>query len=265
MSTIEALLGLQGRNFVLMGGGAGLGLAIAEKLNDAGARILCLDRDLEMAKLVADRTGAIAWQADAHDRASLGAAFDEAAHRLGSVDGIVDLIGLARAKPLPAFSDQDWAFQFDIIIRHAFLALQLGSERMTDGGSFTFVGSLSGERAVRHQVVYGAAKAALHNLVRGAAQEFGERGLRVNVVAPGFIRTPRLEQMLSVEQWKRIESATPLGRAADPADIAGSVLFMASRLASMVTGQVLLADGGLSAIAALPHLDWPKPATTPVT
>lgn len=258
MSTTESILGLNGKNFVLMGGGSGLGAAIAEKLNDAGAHILCLDRDLEMAKLVADRTGAVPWQANAQDRSSLGAAFDEAVHRFGSLDGIVDIIGLARPKPLSGFSDQDWAFQFDIIVRHAFLALQLGSERMNNGGSFTFVGSLGGERAVQHQVVYGAAKAALHHLVRGAAQEFGPRGLRVNVVAPGFVRTPRLEQMLTNEQWEQISMATPLRRISDPADIAGSVLFMASRLASMVTGQILMADGGLSAIAPLPLIDWPK-------
>lgn len=259
MSTVETMLGLKDKNFVLMGGGAGLGLAIADKLTYAGARILCLDRDIEMAKLVADLTGAIPWEADAHDRESLGAAFDQAVHLFDSIDGIVDLIGLTRPRPLLSYTDEQWSFQFDIIIRHAFLALQLGAPRMTDGGSFTFVGSLSSDRAVNDQAVYGAAKAALNGLVRGAAREFGERGIRVNVVAPGFVRTPRVVQMLGKEQWERIEAATPLRRAADTADIAGSVLFMASQLASMVTGQVLMADGGLSAIAPLPPIDWPKP------
>lgn len=265
MSTIDSLLGLAGKNFVLMGGGAGLGLAIGEKLTAAGARVLCLDRDFEMAQLVAAHTGAIPWQADAHDRESLGAAFDEAVRRFGSVDGIVDLIGLARPKTLLSYSDEQWAFQFDIIIRHAFLALQLGSARMTNGGSFTFVGSLSSDRAVAFQAVYGAAKAALNALVRGAAQEFGERGIRVNVVAPGFVRTPRVVQMLGEDQWKRIEAATPLRRAADTADIAGAVLFMASQLAAVITGQVLMADGGLSAIAPLPPIDWPKPPVPPAS
>lgn len=263
MADIASLLGLEGKNFVLMGGGAGLGLAIGEKLQAAGANVLCLDRDMAMAELVAERTGAIAWQADAHDRASLATAFDEAVRRFGSLDGVVDLIGLARPKTLLSYDDDQWSFQFDIIIRHAFLALQLGSARMSDGGSFTFVGSLSSERAVGMQAVYGAAKAAMNALVRGAAQEFGERGIRVNVVAPGFIRTPRVVEMLG-DQWQRIEAATPLRRAAETSDIAGSVLFMASSLASMVTGQVLLADGGLSAIAPLPQIDWPKPPAAPV-
>lgn len=262
MSISDSLLGMEGKNFVLMGGGAGLGLAIGEKLKAAGARFLCLDRDFEMAKLVADQTGAIPWQADAHNRENIEAAFDGAVERLGSIDGIIDLIGLARPKPLLSYDDDQWNFQFEIIIRHAFLALQLGSVRMTDGGCFTFVGSLSSDRAVANQAVYGAAKAAMNALVRGAAQEFGERGIRVNVVAPGFIRTPRVVQMLG-DQWNRIEAATPLRRAADTADIAGTVLLMSSQLASMVTGQVLMADGGLSAIAPLPPIDWPKPPVTP--
>lgn len=265
MSTVNDLLGLEGKNFILMGGGEGLGLAIAEKLTAAGARLLCLDRDLSMAQLVAERTGAIPWQADAHDRASLTVAFDEAVARLDSIDGIVDLIGVARPKSILSYDDEQWTFQFDIIVRHAFLALQLGAARMTSGGSFTFVGSLAGDRAVDRQAVYGAAKAALNGLIRGAALEFGERQIRVNVVSPGFVRTPRVVQMLDEEQWRTIAVATPLGRAAETADIAGSVLFMASDLASMVTGQVLMADGGLSSVAPLPPIAWPTPPAAPTS
>jgi NAD(P)-dependent dehydrogenase (short-subunit alcohol dehydrogenase family) len=254
--TPAQLFGLEGKSFVLLGGGEGLGLAIAEHLRAAGAKVLVLDRDLAAATLVADRTGAEAFQADALDRGSLRAGFEEARARFGSVDGVVDIIGIAKLQPLSAVTDEDWAWQFDMVVRHAFLTLQIGAEYVVDGGSFTMVSSLSGSHVVRQQTVYGTAKAALNHLVRGVALEYAGRGVRVNAVAPGFIRTPRLEQLLAEESWRKLEQVIPLGRAAQPADIAGGVLFLCSDLAKLVTGQILLADGGVSVAAALPDLDW---------
>lgn len=255
------LLGLRDKGFVLVGGGAGLGMAIASHLRAAGAEVFCIDRDRAMVDLVAENTGAIAWVADALDRESLRAALQSAQQRLGDIYGVVDIIGIAKLQPLSQFTDEEWAWQFDMVVRHAFLLLQIGAEFVTPGGSFTLVGSLAGEHAVKQQVVYGAAKAALHHLVRGAALEFAPNQVRVNAVAPGFIRTPRLLQILSPEMWRRLESAIPLGRPAEPHDIAGCVLFLASNLAAIITGQVLGADGGLSVAACLPDLDWSRPKT----
>ena len=252
------LFGVNGKAFVLLGGGAGLGLAIAQRLGAAGAQVLCVDRDPAMAECVAQQTGAVAWTADALDRDSLRGAFEEAKRRFGGVHGVVDIIGIAKLQPLADFSDDDWNWQFDLVVRHAFLTLQIGADYVGAGGSFTMVGSLSGERIVRRQTVYGTAKAALHQLVRGAALEMGPKGVRVNAIAPGFIRTPRLEQILSAESWRQVESAIPLGRAAHPLDIAGGVLFLASDLAAIVTGQILGADGGVSVAAALPDLEWKR-------
>lgn len=252
------LLGLRDKAMVLVGGGGGLGVAIASHLHSAGARIFCIDRDLEMAQLVADKTGAVPWVADALDRDSLGAALKTAQDSLGPLHGIVDIIGIAKLQSLGAFSDEDWNWQFDMVLRHAFLVLQFGAEVVEAGGSITVVGSLAGERAVKQQVVYGAAKAALHHLVRGAAVEYGPRNIRVNAVAPGFIRTPRLVQILSPEIWRQLEEVIPLRRAADPVDIAGCVLFLASNLSAIMTGQIIGADGGVSAAAALPDIDWSR-------
>lgn len=257
--TSSDLFGLNGKPFVLLGGGEGLGLAIARRLDAVGARVLCVDRDSAMAEKVAEQTQAQAWVADALDRDSLRAAFVEAKRRFGGVHGVIDIIGIAKLQPLADFSDDDWNWQFDMVVRHAFLTLQIGAEFVGPGGSFTMVGSLAGEQIVKRQTVYGAAKSALHHLVRGAALELGPKGVRVNAISPGFIRTPRLERLLSPENWRRVEAAIPLGRAAQPADIAGGVLFLASDLASIVTGQVLGADGGVSVAAALPDLEWGRP------
>jgi NAD(P)-dependent dehydrogenase (short-subunit alcohol dehydrogenase family) len=181
---------------------------------------------------------------------------------LGAVSGIVDIVGIARIKPLAAFDDAAWGEQFDQVLRHAFLTLQIGAAALREagGGTITFVGSMAGLRAVREQVAYGTAKAALHHLVRSAASELARDRIRVNAVAPGFIRTPRLEQILAADQWQLIEQAIPLARAAQPHEIAAPLLFLASELSSHITGQVLAVDGGLANEAALPVLSFAKPA-----
>src|SRR3546814_6721222 len=95
---------------------------------------------------------------------------------------------------------------------------------MPQGGPITFVGSMSGNRAVANQLVYGTSKAALHHLVRGAAVELGPKGIRLNAVAPGFIRTPRLLELLDKAQWEEIDRHVPIGRAATPEEIAATLL-----------------------------------------
>jgi NAD(P)-dependent dehydrogenase (short-subunit alcohol dehydrogenase family) len=123
------------------------------------------------------------------------------------------------------------------------------------------VGSLAGLRTVRDEVAYGTAKAALHHLVRGMASELARDKIRVNALAPGFIRTPRLETLLARDQWELIERAIPLGRAAQPYEIAACLLFLASVLSSYITGEVIVVDGGLANEAALPPLRFDPPKT----
>jgi NAD(P)-dependent dehydrogenase (short-subunit alcohol dehydrogenase family) len=117
-----------------------------------------------------------------------------------------------------------------------------------------FVGSISGMVSVANQAAYGTAKAALHHLVRCAAHELGPQSVRVNAVAPGFVRTPRLLARLDEEFWDRVANVNPLRRVAIPADVASAILFLASDLASYVTGNVLTLDGGTNFLAALPAM-----------
>lgn len=253
------ILGLQGAGFILLGGGKGLGIAVANALSTAGCRVVVIDRSAAIADETAAAIGGTSLTADLTDRAELFAAFNEAAGVLGSVRGIVDIIGMAMVKPIVDFTDTELSDQFDIVLRHALLTLQAGAAILDRGASFTFVGSMSGERAVLNQAIYGTAKAALHHLVRQAALEFGSRGIRVNAVSPGYIRTPRLNAILDATQWDAIGRKVPLGSAAQPYEIAGPILFLASALASHVTGQVLGVDGGISVVANLPDLDWSRP------
>src|SRR5262249_51808032 len=146
--------------------------------------------------------------ADVTTREGLVKVFADARSAFGAVHGVVDIVGVARIKELAEFTDDDWDWQFGIVLRHAFLTLQYGAAAIAEagGGVMVFVGSMAGNRVVPNQAVYGSAKAALHHLVRCAANEHAGKRIRVNAIAPGFIRTPRLEEILSPEQWRTVES-----------------------------------------------------------
>jgi NAD(P)-dependent dehydrogenase (short-subunit alcohol dehydrogenase family) len=236
-------LRLDGRGMVVLGAGQGIGAATAHALSQAGARVLCVDKDEGLATQIAAEVGGVACVADVTRRDHMVRIFASARERFGSVRGIVDIVGMAKLGPLSSFSDADYEWQFDVVLRHAFLALQIGGPLVAEagGGAITFVGSISGE-----------SKAALHYLARAAALELGPRGVRVNAIAPGFTRTPRLNKMVSDERWVAIGEGIPLGRVATPEEIAGPLLFLSSDLSSHVNGEVLAIDGGLGAMAAIP-------------
>ena len=157
--------------------------------------------------------------------------------------------GMARYAGLVDLDDESWDWHFDIVLRHAWLAMQLGAKRMaaTGGGSMVFVASVSGITAAPLHAAYGAAKAGLMALVKSAAVELGPSNIRVNAVAPGVVWTPRVSGYLGDEGRARNSENAPLRRVALPEDIASALLFLASDLAGYVTGQTLVVDGGVGA------------------
>ena len=244
------LLRLDGRGIVLLGAGQGIGEATARALAQAGARVLCVDKEGDLAHKVAKEVDGQPCVADVTKRPDMERVFKEARSAFGSVRGIVDIVGMAKLAPLSAFTDADYEWQFDVGLRHAFLALQLGAPLVAEGGggAVTFVGSISGLACLPNEVVYSASKAALHHMARAAALEFGPRGVRVNAIAPGIVETPLTAQIKDSPDWYDSYAAKSiLGRWAEPREMVGMVVYLASEASSYVTGAFMLVDGGWTA------------------
>jgi NAD(P)-dependent dehydrogenase (short-subunit alcohol dehydrogenase family) len=253
----SGLLRLDGRRFVVLGAGQGIGRQASHALASVGARVACVDVDPDLASDIASEVDGVPISGNAFERTDVERMFEDSARQLGGIDGVVDIIGMARYAEITEMSDEDWDWHFDIVLRHAFLAMQYGGRAMkaSGGGAMVFVASVSGITSAPRHSAYGAAKAGLMSLVRTGAVELGPHGIRVNAVAPGVVWTPRVSAFLGEEGRDRNISNTPLRRVAQPADIAAALLFLASDLAAYVTGQTLAVDGGVGAKFPYPMAD----------
>jgi NAD(P)-dependent dehydrogenase (short-subunit alcohol dehydrogenase family) len=242
-----SLLRLDGRGFVVVGAGQGIGRQTCHALAQAGARVFCIDNQPDLAKEIAEETGGIAWVADARDREDVERTVAEAHSALGRIHGLVDIVGMARYVEALTTSDEDWDWTFGMVLRHAFLFSQIAGKAMVDdgGGVLTFVASVSGMSSAPMHAAYGAAKAALMSWVRSLAVELGPQGVRTNAVAPGMVWTPRIAKYAGSKGRAANEANAPLRRIAEPADIASAILFLCSDLSSYVNGQTLVVDGGV--------------------
>jgi NAD(P)-dependent dehydrogenase (short-subunit alcohol dehydrogenase family) len=250
------LVRLDGRGFIVMGAGQGIGRQACHALASVGAKVLCVDKDGLLAADVAGEVGGIHIEADVTERDQVSGVFDRAIREFGGVAGVVDIVGLALRSPLLEFRDSQWNDQFDIVLRHAFLTVQLGGHVMAgEGGVIVLVASVAGLTAAPDRVAYGAAKAGLISLVRTAAVELGPSRIRVNAVAPGVVLTPRITEFLGERGRRQNAANVPIGRCADPADIASCILFLASDLSGFVSGQTLVVDGGVGVKDPYPEPD----------
>lgn len=244
-----SLFDLAGRTALVTGATQGLGLAIAYTLAAQGARVIVSDRDpaaseRTAAALAADGHRAIALAADLAD----ASAIERLCQAAGAVDVLVCNAGVqGPAGPLLASTDADWQQVLDINL-HATVRLCAGllpGMAARGGGSVVLMASIAGLRGNRAIGLYGLSKAALAQLARNLAVEWGPQGVRVNAVAPGLIRTPLAQGLLADEAFmaRRLQ-ATPLRRVGEPEEISGVVAMLASRAGGFITGHTLVVDGG---------------------
>lgn len=246
-----ARLRVDGRSYVVVGAGQGMGRQTCHALTQAGAaRIVCVDIDDDRADDIAKEIGiGVPWSGDVTKRADAARLAEFAETQLGTINGFVDIVGMARWSSLLDMDDENWDWSLDINLRHAFLLSQEFGRRMvkTGGGTMVFIASVSGRSAAPMHAAYGAAKAGLMAWIQSIAVELGPFGVRANAVAPGVILTPRMEATFNDEQRAANNAVVPLGRMGMPEDIAGAVLFLTSDLSSFVSGRTLVVDGAVDA------------------
>jgi acetoacetyl-CoA reductase/3-oxoacyl-[acyl-carrier protein] reductase len=237
---VASLVSLEGKVALVVGAAGGIGSAVVRLLAAAGARVVAADLtpgpELDAATTV---------ECDVADPRSVRALLADWKTRHGRLDVLVHCAGITKDRVLWKMEDQEWDRVLAVNLDSAFYLLRAAAPLMREAGAgaIVLVSSINGERGRFGQANYTASKAGLIGLGRTAARELGHFGIRVNVVAPGLIRTAMSSGMAPELVEREIEE-TALGHTGQPEDVARAALFLAGEMSRHVTGQVLRVDGG---------------------
>jgi len=244
MSTID----LSGQVALVTGSTRGIGRAIAETLYAAGAKVAIVGRNAEQAAAVAKEMGerAAGFGCDVARAAQVETLIAGAEQALGPIGILVNNAGLTRDNLLLRLSEQEWDEVLDANLKGAFLTSRAVIKGMMKRrqGRIINITSVVGVTGNKGQANYAASKAGLIGFTKSVAREYASRNVLVNCIAPGYIETD-MTAALPPESRDALLGQIALGRLGRPADVAGAVLFLASELASYMTGQILIVDGGM--------------------
>ena len=260
----DELFSVEDQVVLVSGGSRGIGRAIAEGFAERGATVVITGRKLDTIRQTAeeirgdDRRIVHGKACDVADTASVRQLVDSVATEFGRIDTLINCAGVNNRKKVEDYTEDDYDFITNINIRGAFFMAQAVGRKMIAAGqgSIVNVDSLNTHRPLNRVSVYAMSKAAMSQMTRSMAMEWGPLGVRVNAVAPGFTLTDisrtLWQQCPELDTWR--EQNTPLRRIGQPEDMLGTCLFLATRASSFMTGQVLYVDGGTSC-----GLFWPIP------
>jgi 3-oxoacyl-[acyl-carrier protein] reductase len=239
---------LTGKNALVTGSTRGIGRAIAEALAECGARVAVVGRDLKRAEEAASAIGnnAKGFAADVGDTAAVAKLVDDVEKAFGSIDILVNNAGITRDNLVMRLKDEDWDAVQNANLRGAFAAIRAASRGMMKkrAGRIINIASIVGLIGNKGQSNYAASKAGLIALTKSVAKELGSRNILVNAVAPGFIET-EMTSAMTKEARAALGQQIALERLGSVQDVAAMVAFLASDLASYITGQVFVVDGGM--------------------
>ncbi len=243
---------MQGKNAIVTGGARGIGESIAVVLARMGANVIIWDVLEDQAKATADRIAkehkvkAAGRAVDVTKEASVEAATEAALQEAGSLDILINNAGITRDGLIIRMKEEDWDQVVAINLKGVWQCTKSVGRVMLKarGGSIVNIASVVGVMGNAGQANYSASKAGVIGLTKTSAKEFASRGVRVNAVAPGYIRTAMTDK-LTQEQRDRMQALIPLGELGTPEDVADAVAFLASNAARYITGQTINVCGGM--------------------
>lgn len=242
------LFNLSGKRALLIGAGSGIGAAAAAGLDAFGAEVVCADVNLEAAQRVSNTLrDSSALHLDITDEARV----KEVVEGLEALDILVCTPSVNVRKPLLEISEAEFDKVVTLNLKGSFFAMREAGRRMAaqGRGSIILFSSIRSQVVEPGQGVYAATKAGTLQMVRALAAELGSKGVRANAVAPGVVETPLTAQIKEQPDWyNAYAQRSALGRWAEPSELVGAVIYLASDAASFVTGSLLLVDGGWTAI-----------------
>lgn len=238
---------------ILLGGSGGIGSALARRLAASGATVVLGARTADKLSTLAGEIGAEAFTLDATDYGQVEALVQGAKERHGRVDGVVNLVGSIDLKPAHAMKVEAFDETIRLNLSTAFYALKAAAGVMPKndepkGGAVVLMSSVAARYGLANHEAVAAAKAGIEGMVRAAAATYAPRGIRVNAVAPGLVRTPLAGRLVASDAAVEASAAMhPLGRIGEPADLVGALELLLDReRAGWITGETISVDGGFA-------------------
>ena len=238
---------LEGRLALVTGAGRGIGAEIARRYADAGARVAVLDLLVDEARAVAEEIDGVSVVADLGDAADARRGTHEAIDQLGGLDILVNNAGILRFADILDITAEDWDLTFAVNARSMLLTTQVAVPAMQarGGGRIVNMASMGGKLGAPGQAHYCASKAAVIEFTRVCAMEFGPLGINVNCICPGYVLTDCGAETRTPAMVAAWTARSPLGRLAEPSDVADMAVFLASSESSYCTGQAFNVTGGM--------------------
>ncbi len=237
--------------YVVVGGTGGIGSEVCRRLCEKKLRVVAASRDQDKLSALSTATGVVPVVLDATSSDQVKQCFDQMAERYDRIDGVVNCVGSLLLKPAHLTSDQEWDATITNNLHSAFFVLRAAERAMmkTGGGSIVLISSAAARVGLANHEAIGAAKAGIIGLALSAAATYASKNIRVNIIAPGLVKTPLTAGLTTNDAMLKISTAMhALGRLGEPSDVAAGVVWLLDPQQSWVTGQVLGIDGGLAAL-----------------